>query len=122
MKFRKGISMEIQRMLMAQLEEYEQNMQMNKVERKELHAWVANGHSPYDNGDYIYGEDGCPMDFISASRLAEEQIQWFDSLTEEDQKSRLQKIRYGYDVQLDTPFIYADSPVCPFAEDDDVPF
>lgn len=69
MKFRKNISPEIQELLKEQLNKYEEVAPMTKSERKKLHQWVASGHSPYDNGDYLYFENGCPMDFISALRF-----------------------------------------------------
>lgn len=122
MKFRKGISKENQQILTSQLKEYEQNIQMTKSEKRELHAWVAGGHSPYDNGDYIYDEDGYPMDFISASRFVNEAAEWFRNLSEAEQEEKLQTIRCGYDTQLDTPFIYADTLIPLSASDDEIPF
>ncbi len=38
-------------------------------EKDALRNWVRAGNSPYDNGDFIAEESGCPMDFINALRL-----------------------------------------------------
>ena len=70
--------------------------------RKELHKWVASGRSPYDNGDYIYGENGWPMDFVSAMRFEADQMEWFASLSEEE-KQALQGKSQQYDTELDEP-------------------
>jgi len=58
--------------LKQELKTYEETMPMTLPERKELRKWVAAGHSVYDNPDYIYGEDGYPMDYINAIRFSEE--------------------------------------------------
>lgn len=89
MKFHKGVEKELQEMLSLQLKEYECRTDMTKEERRELHKWVASGRSPYDNGDYICGENGWPMDFISALRFVEEQTAWFRSLSPEEQEELL---------------------------------
>ena len=81
---------------------YEKEMAMTSEERKELHKWVASGRSPYDNGDYIYGENGWPMDFVSAMRFEADQMEWFASLSEEE-KQALQGKSQQYDTELDEP-------------------
>lgn len=86
MRFHKGVDTAVRELLSRQLEEYESKTKMTKEERRELHKWVASGRSPYDNGDYIYVEDGCPMDFIGACRFLEEQMEWFQSLDPEEQE------------------------------------
>ena len=77
-------------------------MAMTSEERKELHKWVASGRSPYDNGDYIYGENGWPMDFVSAMRFEADQMEWFASLSEEE-KQALQGKSQQYDTELGEP-------------------
>lgn len=41
--------------------DYENNLQMAEEERKLPHDWIAEGNNAYDNGDYIYKEDGFTM-------------------------------------------------------------
>ena len=93
MKFCKNISKEKQETLLAQLMDYENNLQMTEEERKSLHAWVAEGKSPYDNGDYIYREDGSLMDFISAIRFTDEQIRHFRNLTAGEKNKILKELK-----------------------------
>ena len=35
----------------------------------ELNAWVMSGHDPYDNPYSVWGENGFPLDYISAPRF-----------------------------------------------------
>lgn len=53
MRFYRRVSIEARELLTKQLKEYEEYTPMTSTERKELYKWVASGHSPYDNGDYI---------------------------------------------------------------------
>lgn len=71
MKFEKQVPRETREFLTKQLKEYEQTTRMNKEERRLLHEWVSAGHSPYENGDCIYGAGG-PVDFISALHTVQE--------------------------------------------------
>lgn len=87
MRFHKNIPQEVRAFLQAQLKDYEANTPMSKEERRELHEWVAKGRSPYDNGDYICGADGYPLDFISALRTEKELQDWFESLSEEEKEA-----------------------------------
>ena len=64
-------------------------MQMTPEERKDLEKWVAAGNSPYENGDWICYEGGGLVDFITAERMMKEQIEWFDSLSYEEQQELL---------------------------------
>ena len=86
MRFHKNVPLEHREILAEQLKKYEKEMAMTSEERKELHKWVASGRSPYDNGDYIYGENGWPMDFVSAMRFEADQMEWFASLSEEENR------------------------------------
>ena len=45
---------------------------MTEEERKELHEWIAAGNDFNSNPYLLNSEDGWPMDFINASRNAEE--------------------------------------------------
>jgi len=38
-------------------------------EKAELRSCVMSGHSPYDNPYSVWGENGFPLDFISALRF-----------------------------------------------------
>lgn len=72
MRFRKNVPAEHREFLQEQLKQYKKEITMSKDELRELEKWVASGRSPYDNGDYIYSENGCPMDFVSAMRFQDE--------------------------------------------------
>lgn len=76
MKFKKTVNKETRIILRNQLRIYEKAFSMTEEEHEDLIAWVAEGHSPYTNGEYVYFEDGCPMDFINALR-------WWNSIPEE---------------------------------------
>jgi len=55
------------------LKKYEQLFdEMTSEEKYELREWIANGNSVNSNPFLIYGENGCLMDFIEASRVAED--------------------------------------------------
>lgn len=49
-------------------------MTMNDDERQGLFRRVQTGHSPYDNGWGIAADDGTPLDYVSAKRIAEDGI------------------------------------------------
>ena len=80
MRFRKNVPAEHREFLQEQLKQYKKEITMSKDELRELEKWVASGRSPYDNGDYIYSENGCPMDFVSAMRFQDEMYEWWMSL------------------------------------------
>ena len=53
------------------LRKYEQTFDdMTSEEKYELREWIVNGHSVNSNPFMIYGENGCLIDFIEASRTA----------------------------------------------------
>ena len=101
MRFHKHVSAEVQELLLEQLRKYESSMEMTREEKKELRKWVAAGNSPYENGDYIYGENGWLLDFVRATRFVEEQMEWFNSLTPEEQAQELRDLHNEGD---DLPF------------------
>lgn len=104
MRFHKNVPQENREFLTEQLKKYEKEMVMTSEERKELHKWVAKGRSPYDNGDYVCGENGWPMDFVSAMRFMEEEMEWFESLSEKEKEA----LRHNNEIQYDT---HSDEPV-----------
>ena len=75
MKFKRHVKRELREILMRDLKEYEKSIRMTKEERRALYEWVSEGNSPYDNGCYLYNEMGCPMDYITAERTAQEQLE-----------------------------------------------
>ena len=105
-----------------QLKKYEKEMAMTSDERKELHKWVARGNSPYDNGDYIYGENGWPMDFVSALRFVDEQLKWFASLSKEEQEALLHNNEPQYDTQMDETVFCVNAYLCEADPDEELPF
>ena len=122
MRFHKHVNIEEQVLLKEQLKEYERNITMTKEERKALYKWVASGRSPYDNGDYVYGSNGFPLDFISALRSEAELQEWFENLTEEERCQETGYAHVDYDTELDTPVIYVNTYDIPLNEDEDLPF
>ena len=86
MRFRKNVPAEHREFLQEQLKQYKKEITMSKDELRELEKWVASGRSPYDNGDYIYSENGCPMDFVSAMRFQDEMYEWWTSLSKEERE------------------------------------
>lgn len=58
MRFYKHVPQENREALAEQLKKYEKEIEMTPNECRSLHKWVAAGNSPYDNDDYIYGENG----------------------------------------------------------------
>lgn len=70
----KGYKMkDVKDMLRKELREYEAVIgYMTPEERKELREWVAAGNQAICNPYYLYGDDGHPLDYISAARIAED--------------------------------------------------
>lgn len=100
MRFHKNVPQENRELLTEQLRQYEKEMRMNADERKALHKWVASGRSPYDNGDYICSDGGYPLDFVSALRFEKEQMEWYQSLSEEE-KEQLVSGSIEYNPEMD---------------------
>lgn len=122
MRFYKNVPQENREFLKEQLKKYEKEMAMTSDERKELHKWVAKGRSPYDNGDYICGENGWTMDFISAMRFVNEQLEWFKSLSEEEKEVLLHKNEPQYDTHSDEPIIGMNFGLRDLYPDEELPF
>lgn len=122
MRFHKHVSQEVQALLLEQLKEYEAAMPMNKEERKELINWVSKGRSHYENGNYICGNGGVPLDFISALRAEKELQDWFDSLSEEEKEAERQGCYYQYSTETNEAYFDMNVFPLPDAEDCDLPF
>lgn len=108
MRFHKNVPQENRDVLSEQLKKYEKEVAMTSDERRELHKWVSAGNSPYDNGDYIYSENGWPMDFVNAMRFVEEQLEWFRSLSEEEQQELISG-SVAYDTESEEPVLIASN-------------
>lgn len=122
MKFEKHVKQEIRELLSEQLKEYESHITMSKSERKELYDWVAGGRSPYDNGDYICGSDGCPLDFVSALRTVHELQEWFESLSDEEKYTELYGSYMQYDTATDDIYLNVTLANTLNWQDEDLPF
>lgn len=120
MRFHKNVSRENRELLTEQLRQYEKEMRMTSEERKELHKWVASGRSPYDNGDYICSDSGYPLDFVSALRFEAEQMEWYQSLSEEEKEElHSNSIKYNTrtdELMVDSSVYYQTDP------DEELPF
>jgi len=56
--------------LCKELKSYEAEIEdLTDEERKDLHEWVADGNSVYDNPYYMSEDNGKPMDYIEAIRI-----------------------------------------------------
>jgi len=53
---------------LRQLKEYESTKRLKADERKSLREWVSEYNSVYRNPFYVYGDDGEPVDYITAYR------------------------------------------------------
>lgn len=92
MRFSKKITADQKEYLIELLRQYEEKTPMNSEERAELRQWVMEGNSPYDNGWYLCDEDGCPLDYVSAMRIARDE-------------SVMSSAMYAYDTSKDEPAI-----------------
>jgi len=76
MKMNTGIDLELRTLLKNELrtllDYVEAFDDMTGKEKNELREWMAHGKSVNANPFLIYGEDGCPMDFINACRFVED--------------------------------------------------
>jgi len=76
MKIKTLVDLELSKMLRKEMEilrEYEAMFDdMTAGEKDELREWLVNGNSVNSNPYLLYGENGCLMDFINASRTAED--------------------------------------------------
>ena len=122
MRFHKKVPQENRELLTEQLKQYEKDMQMTSEGRQEVYKWVASGRSPYDNGDYIYTDNGCPLDFVSAMRFEEEQIEWFQNLSEEEKNALSSQNTPQYDTLQDDIVFLASTFADELNLDDELPF
>jgi hypothetical protein len=84
MRFHNHVPEEARELLREQLAAYKKEIAMTPDERKEPHKWVARGRSPYDNGNYVYGENGWPLDFVRALRSDKELFEYYSRLSDEE--------------------------------------
>lgn len=95
MKWNKTIEAGKKDSLRKRLLEYEAVTEMTKEERKELREWVADGHDPFDNPWYIYGENGWPMDYIQALREEIQMCEEIKNLTPQEPAAINEEQRNG---------------------------
>ena len=68
---------EIRNVLRRELKQYEASFgDLTSDERKELHEWLTDGNSVYDNPFWIADEDGRPLCYISAIRLVSDMLSY----------------------------------------------
>ena len=76
MKMKTGIDLELRTLLCKELETLQGYVEMfdgmTQEEKAELREWMAHGNSVNSNPFMLYGENGCPMDYINANRTAED--------------------------------------------------
>ena len=83
--------------------EYESRFpDMTEAERVELKKWYRQGKDIYSNPNQICGENGWPLDFISASRLEADLVDELEGMTQAEALKYL-----GWD-QADV----LDNPTC----------
>jgi len=85
MRFHKNVPQKNREYLKGLLAKYEPETAMSEPERQELYEWVAKGRSHYEHGDYVFESNGGLLDFVTARRAVEEQLEWFQGLGEEKQ-------------------------------------
>lgn len=122
MKFNKSVPVENREILTEQLKKYKKEIDMTPEELKAVINWISKGRSPYDNGDYIYDENGCPMDFVNAMRFEQEQQKWWDSLTKEEQDKELKELHGQYDTESDEMIFNGITPEFSIDSDKELPF
>ena len=78
MKIKTGTDATLRNLLRAELRtlhEYEEMFdEMTEEEKNELCGWMAQGNSVNSNPHLLYGENGCLMDFLDASRTSEDMV------------------------------------------------
>ena len=76
MKIRTAVDLDLGNALrdeLSKLKEYEEMFDdMTAEEKEELREWMTEGNSVNSNPYLLYGENGCLMDLIAASRTATE--------------------------------------------------
>ena len=76
MRIENALDMELRNLLRAELQTLQKYQEMfdnmTTGEKDKLRGWLANGNSVNSNPHLLYAENGCPMDFIDASRTAED--------------------------------------------------
>ena len=109
MRFSKKITADQKEYLAELLQQYEERTPMNSEERAELRQWVMDGNSPYDNGWNLCDEDGCPLDFVSAIRIVQDETVMSNAI-------------YAYDTCKDEPAILVSAADSVDIVSTDMPF
>jgi hypothetical protein len=66
---------DVRDVLRKELREYEVTLgYMTPEERVELHGWVAEGNHAICNPWHMAGDDGYPLDYITAIRIVEDML------------------------------------------------
>jgi hypothetical protein len=69
LRFKKKVEPEVREWLREDLLRYESEFAMTSGERLELHEWVSDGNSPFENPGCYTDESGNPLDFVTAARV-----------------------------------------------------
>ncbi len=85
-RFRKNVSDEDRRLLLKELDRYEEEVPMTRSERNDLYKWVAQGNSPYWCGDPYMG--GTAKDYIGYIRFWNEM---YKELKEKERNGTLEE-------------------------------
>ncbi len=88
----KSIDKERIEFLKNELEEYEKITPMTEDERVELHKWVAEGHSVYENGCMAVWEGNRPCEFLEVYRDIEETRAILDSLPARERENYIARL------------------------------
>lgn len=120
MKFEKKVTRETREFLTQQLKEYEQATFMTKDERRLLREWVSAGHSPYENGDCVYGA-GDPVDFINALHTMQEMDECFADFSDQEKAAELSK-GVQYNTATEDIIFDINALNLPDILDEDLPF
>jgi len=79
MELKTGVDYELRTLLREELETLQEYVEMfddmTQEEKDELREWMAHGKSVNSNPHLLYGENGCPLDFINASRMAVDMVE-----------------------------------------------
>lgn len=109
MRFNKKMTATQKDYLTELLRRYEKETPMNSDERADLRRWVMDGNSPYDNDWLLYDENGCPLDYVSAIQLANDETVWNKAIC-------------AYDTYRNEPGFLVSFADSPDAASEDMPF
>jgi len=79
MELKTGVDYELRTLLREELKTLHEYVEMfddmTQEEKYELREWMAQGKSVNSNPNFLYGENGCLLDFINASRMDEDMVE-----------------------------------------------